>query len=148
MIQLRPEQIAAFQRQAETGLLDRIVQHVRTEHAVIVNGFPDPTVREMVQNGIARARRYGLTWESSLTAFVGLMFAVAPNFDEQPAIHGVLTDGHFAADERIERLLRLRDRHWNDARSRYDERAWFPELYSQGGDGPEPRRFRIKLVRP
>jgi hypothetical protein len=144
MIHLRPDQLAAFQARYDTGLLDRIVQHVTVEHADVVGGFPEPLVREMVANGLARARRYGLTWESSLTAFVALMFTVAPNFDEQPAIHRVLMNDRLPPDERFELLQRIRDRHWRDAQHRYDERAWFPELYD---DDPEDRGPVVRIRR-
>lgn len=143
MIHLRPEQLAAFQARYDIGLLDRIVQHVTTEHAEVVDGFPEPLVREMVGNGLARARRYGLTWESSLTGFVALMFTVAPNFDEQPAIHRVLMNARLRPDERFELLQRIRDRHWRDAQHLYDERAWFPELYDDDlEDGAPVVRIR------
>lgn len=143
MIQIRTEQIAAFQAQYDTGLLARVVHHIRAEHHDVVEGFPESLVREMVQNGLLRARRYGLTWESNLTAFVSLMFVIAPNFDEQPAIHRVLTRADLPPDERFGRMERVRDRHWRDAQHRYDERAWFPELYDNDpDDGAHPIRIR------
>jgi hypothetical protein len=144
MIRLLPEQIAALEAQYERRMVDRIVQHIAVEHDDIVAGFPEPLLREMVENGIARARRHGLTWESNLTAFVALMFTVAPNFDEQPAIQRVMSNERLPADERFGLLARLRGRHWRDARSRYDERAWFPELYE---DPPAVPAFRIRIVR-
>jgi len=33
----------------------------------------------MAANGISRARRYGISVESAIAAFVDLMFSVAPN---------------------------------------------------------------------
>ena len=149
MIQIRPEVLAAFQAQSEAALLDRVAEHVRAEHAHIVEGLPEPLVREMVANGLARARRHGLSAESSLTAFVALMFEIAPNFDEHPAARSVLTDARLLPDDRVEALIpRLKERHWREARHRYDERAWFPELHDGGEDDDGgARRIRIRIRR-
>lgn len=145
MIRIRPEQIATFQAQYSAELLDRVVHHIRTEHSDVVEGFPESLVRKMVQNGLIRARRYRLTGEADLTTFVSLMFMIAPNFDEQPAIHRVLTRADLPPDERFGRVGRVRDRHWRDAQHRYDERAWFPELYDNDPDGGTPS-IRIRRV--
>ena len=42
--------------------------------------------------GVARARSHGLTYQSSITFFVVMMFEIAPNFDDHPLIRLVLTD--------------------------------------------------------
>jgi hypothetical protein len=85
----------------------------------------------MVGQGVARARAYGLTWESSITSFVILMFKVAPNFDQHPAINRALNDTQVAPDARIQRLLEVTtSSDWWEAKDRYDRAAW--QLKSKG----------------
>jgi hypothetical protein len=79
----------------------------------------------MVRNGIARARRYGMNWESSLTAFVVLMFVAAPNFDEHPLIQRILRDDGAAPNERIDRLWeKTSEANWKTVEQDYDASAW------------------------
>jgi hypothetical protein len=80
----------------------------------------------MVRSGVARGRAHGLTWESSLTKFVALMFVIAPNFDRQPAAAAVLSDASLAPDERVDALIdRLSERDWRQARAAANAGAWF-----------------------
>ena len=81
----------------------------------------------MVRCGVGQARSYGMTWESSLAAFVVLMFEVAPNFEEHPLIRRVLQLPSVPPDSRIEELWkRTLDVHWQAARQNYDPDAWHP----------------------
>lgn len=133
MIRIRPEHLAAFQPNADAAFVDRLAEHLRTEHGPLVEGLPDRLLEEMVRSGLVRARRYGLTWESSLTAFVALMFEVAPNFDEHPPVRRVLLDARVPPDARIEALAgRVSAEEWEEAGRRYDADAWFPGLRDGG----------------
>ncbi len=79
----------------------------------------------MIRNGISRARRYGISVESSLAAFVDLVFTVAPNFDEQAQIHAVLKDPSVPPDARVELLGEATlPQDWEQADDLYDEAAW------------------------
>jgi hypothetical protein len=84
--------MAAFDAYAEERFVDRAASYVRTEFGSAIDPIDDVELRAMVKNGIARARRHGITLESSLVRFLLLMFQVAPNFDEHPAFACVLAD--------------------------------------------------------
>ncbi|MDQ3684472.1 MAG: hypothetical protein M3430_02560 [Acidobacteriota bacterium] len=129
MLKIRPEQIEVFQPQAEVAFIERLMAHLRQEHASVVGRLPDDVLKDMVESGLTRARQYGLTWESNLTAFVALMFEVAPNFDEHPLIQRILTDENVPPDDRIDVLIeRTTEQNWEAAKEGYDADAWFPEL--------------------
>lgn len=136
---IRPAQLEAFQAGAEADFENRVVRHILKEHAEVSVRFPTRTVgvaeipeellREMIRNGFARARSYGMEYESSLAAFVSLMFAVAPNFDEHPLIRRVLLDEREPPDSRIELFdEHLTDDDWEAAEHGYDALAWKVEL--------------------
>lgn len=129
MFKLRDSHFEAFQPLTDKLLVGRIVLHLHEHHSEVIGRLPDDLLREMVAGGIARARRHGLTWESSLTLFVALMFEIAPNFDEHPVIRSILEEPTLPPDERLDLLPdRISDEEWEEARQSYDRNAWFPEL--------------------
>lgn len=136
---IRPEQFEAFQRVADEAFAEQVVDHVLWEHAeelvqigettLEVAEISDVVLREMVREAIRRARSYGLRWESTLTAFVALMFVIAPNFDEHPLIQRVLRNDREPPDSRIDLLMaEISDESWDAAKENYDPHAWKVEL--------------------
>src|SRR5262249_52426498 len=132
---IRAEQIAAFQPAADAGVVRRLAEYITSAHADAivripagagaVNMIPKPVIHRMVQNGIERGRRYGLSWESSLAAFVVIMFVAAPNFDQHPLIQRVLREDNIPADNRIDSLWRrISSQNWKAVEAYYDPGAW------------------------
>lgn len=137
MLTIRPEQLEAFRPAADAAFLQQVVDYVRDEHddqavqltsgAFTVAQLPDDVLRELVRCGFERARAYGMTWESSITTFVILMFVVAPNFDEHPVIRHILRDGRVPPDSRLDELWeRTSDENWEAAARKYSPSAWSP----------------------
>ena len=134
-LRVREEQLLAFRAVADEDFVARTAEYLRAEHpeaaVALPDGerplseMPDELLLGMVRRGIARARSYGLTWESSITAFVVLMFVVAPNFDAHPLIRRVLTDEKVAPDLRVDQLWEeTTDENWEAAAAGYDAGAW------------------------
>jgi hypothetical protein len=139
MLRIRQAQIKVFQPQAEAGFVSRMTEYLREHHRDVVVKLPsgdilvreisDERLRKMVENAIARARGYAMNWESSLGAFVVLMFVTAPNFDRHPLIHRVMSDENIAPDSRIGQLWeRTTDENWKAVKKSYDANAWDLEL--------------------
>lgn len=135
MLKIRPEQQNVFDPVAEAAFERRLVKYLRKHHAAAVvrlssgsarvEALREETLAEMVRGGIARARRYGIRWESNLNAFVVLMFVAAPNFDRHPLIRRVLTDKEVAAEERLDRLWEATtEENWLAVDGAYDADAW------------------------
>jgi hypothetical protein len=134
-LKIRQEQIEAFQPAADAGFVRRLAEYLRSAHSesvvripsgsLAVSRIPSLALSRMVQNGIARGRRYDLTSESSLAAFVAIMFVAAPNFDSHPLIQIVLQDPDVAPDRRIENLWRrISLQNWRAVEAYYDASAW------------------------
>ncbi len=110
MLKIRPQQLAAFERQAEAAFVSRTLEYLREQHHSQSVRLPDTTsnlkdiptekLQLLVSAQIARGRSYGMSWESNLTAFVVLSFITAPNFDAHPLVSRVLKDDKVAPDER------------------------------------------------
>lgn len=138
MLKIRREQFEVFQPVAEAAFVRRVAEHLRETCADAVVQFPnevilvkqiaDERLRAVVSDGITRARAYGMTWESAVTAFVVLMFVAAPNFDKHPLIQRVLKDERVAANSRIDQLWeRTTDENWEAVRKNYDPAAWISD---------------------
>lgn len=127
MLKIRSQQLEALEEQAEDGLIDYIVSVLDEDHPETIEGMPDDMVYELVENGLDRARSHDLEQDNSLTAFVCMMFVVAPNFDQHPRIKAILADETLEPDERFEKVLdEISDEEWDEAENNWDADAWFP----------------------
>ncbi|HKP85579.1 MAG TPA: hypothetical protein VJZ26_05765 [Blastocatellia bacterium] len=135
MLKIRAEQFEVFQPVAESAFVRRVAEHLRDNHAdvmvrlpnevILVKQISDDRLRGMAKEGMARAREYGMDWESAVTAFVVLMFVAAPNFDKHPLIQRILRDERTPANSRIDQLWeRTSEENWEAVRKNYDPTAW------------------------
>ena len=123
---IRAEQMAAFGAEAEAAFEQRLMAHLREHHRARVCDLPDGVLLDMTRTGIARARRYGITWESNLIAFVALMFEVAPNFDQHPRMQMILTGHNIDPENKIDLLVeRTPENVWREVKARSDVSQWF-----------------------
>jgi hypothetical protein len=138
MLSIRKAQMDAFQVVAEKHLINQTIAFLRESYPEVIVRFPDgesvikeipdETLRQMVSRCMARAREYGMTWETSLASFVTIAFLVAPNFDDHPLLKRALLDESLTPDLRIEKLTRdATDKNWEAARQSYDPAAWEPK---------------------
>jgi hypothetical protein len=96
-----------------------IFDHLCDEHPESVAGLKDSEIKSRIRAGIIRARSHGLDTDGSATAFVSLMFLVAPDFDRQPAIRRALTSKDQPPDDRIKTLFAsTSEDDWAEAASR------------------------------
>lgn len=129
MLNIRKKQSDACLLNDEEEFVKFIVGHLRQESPALVGGFSDDSMQSMVSSGLKRARGYGFRSPEDLTAFVSIMFEVAPNFDEQPEIHRVLTDETVPIDQRFDLIFEnASEEAWDEANEKYDYEAWYPEL--------------------
>lgn len=130
---IRQEQMDAFLPQTDEEIIEFIIDHLQEESPESIDRIPPDSLREMVGNGVRRARTHNLSSLGNLTAFVSLMFEIAPNFDEQPDIKQRLEDERVPIEENFDRLFEPElDDAWQEAADNYDSEAWaeawFPEL--------------------
>jgi len=109
----------------EQELIEAVFDHICEHHAEQVAELKDDEILRRAQVAVARARRYGFQEEGSYAAFAALMFLVAPNFDDQPAIQSWLANSRLKPDERMKQLMRnTREEDWEAAGAASDPRAW------------------------
>ncbi len=125
MLIIRPEQLQRLDEYAEEEFIKSLMANVREVHGELVEDLDDKELYRFVKVAVARARSHGLTYESSIGAFVGLMFEFAPNFDEQPAIRKMLSDERLPPDDRIDLVVEAAsEQDWTEAELLYDDNAW------------------------
>lgn len=96
-------------------LVDHIVTHLAEEQPALIAELGDQEVARRAAAGIARAHAHGFVQPESVTAFVTLMFLVAPDFDAHPAIARALRL-RGAEAERLRLLFeRTREEDWDQA---------------------------------
>ncbi|MBX3669487.1 MAG: hypothetical protein KF778_13900 [Rhodocyclaceae bacterium] len=112
-------------RSGDERLRNALFAYLRNEQTVWVENSPDDELRQRIEWGIRRARWHGMTWESSIMKFVGLMFRIAPNFDEYPPIAALLARTDVAPDQLADLLFsEISGEQWEAAMERYDPAAW------------------------
>ncbi len=126
MLVIRQEQIDTLIMGSDDEFTEFLVDHVKEEHPDLSEKYDDDTLREMVKHGINRAKSHQLSTAEDLTAFISIMFEIAPNFDEQPQIRAVLDDKKFPPESRIERMWTdvVSEEAWQEAEDNFDEKAW------------------------
>jgi hypothetical protein len=122
---IRPEQWNSFQKSTDNEFIRRLAEVIRDVHADIVNHLNDRELQDLVEVGLARARRHDLSLETSIATFVSLMFEFGPNFDEQPAIAELLREPGVPADERIDLVVDYAsEQDWDDVDRLRDDSGW------------------------
>lgn len=135
MLTIRAAQTEGFSRQADEAFVERLVAYLGEEHAgeivqipqgvFALEEVPGDVLREMIRRGLGRASAYGLTWESSLTSFVVLMFVAAPNFDGHATVRRALRDESVPPNSRVDKLWECTDEaDWEAIDEAYEPDAW------------------------
>lgn len=134
---VRNDQIDVMQAVADTNFERQIADHLRSSYADSIVRLPnndgefkvseltDDALDRWIRAGIAKARSYELRIQSSIAAFVALMFHVAPNFDGHRLCEVLLGDEERTPDERVDDVLTvLSEKNWDAIRNDYDPQAW------------------------
>jgi len=100
----------------EQELAELIFDHLCDEHPEAVAELRDAEILRRVRLGISRARSHDLTSEGAITAFVTLMFLIAPNFDQHPRIRKALDNPSVEPDQRIQQIFqKTAEADWDEA---------------------------------
>lgn len=134
MLRIRQEQFGALLADATATFVGALVRQIHLTFADklvmlpdsedLVRNLPHALLETLVFHGLRKALKYGLTWESSISTFVSLMFEVAPSFDRHPTIRALLSQPD--CDQRLilDGLCALDGLVWDEVESTYDRSAW------------------------
>ncbi|HEY8560440.1 MAG TPA: hypothetical protein VIL74_08690 [Pyrinomonadaceae bacterium] len=145
---IRPEQMLVINEVAEENFVRRIAAHLAAEYprAVVtlpdaskapVEDLPEEELFSLIRTGIRRARGRGFDLESTIAAFVAVMFEVCPNFDNHRLCEVMLADEEIEPNARLDELLNvLTEKNWEAIRETYDPQAWHPAPEISGESDP------------
>lgn len=95
-----------------------IFDHLCEEQPEAIAELRDSEILRRIHTGIARARTHGLDG-GAITAFVTLMFLVAPDFDGHPRIRKALDNPGLDPGERMRRIFQSTcEADWDEAAAR------------------------------
>ena len=127
-------QITREQRQkmGDPPFVDRTVDRFRTYFLEHVYMLEIEELRFRVKHGIAKARSYGLTYESSITTFVAHMLTLNPDFDKQLAVQRALHDPEIEPDGRMGAMMAtVDDEDWEAAAEQCDPTVYWAKLHEE-----------------
>jgi hypothetical protein len=135
MLKISSDQMKAFQPDAETAFVRRVMDYLKENHADTLVILPhdkspigelsDEILEKLVQDGIKRGGDYGIAWRSTLLSFVVLLFTTAPNFDEHPKPQSFFSEHKTIEDNDLESLMeQMTDEDWESVTANYDAGKW------------------------
>lgn len=125
MLTIRSQQMDALENYQQLQFRKMLCEQIQQEYPSY-GKVSSSTLMKLIGFGLARARNYGLSLQSSSGQFIYLMAAVAPNFDLHPAINAFLVNSKIPADERLEvSLENLPDGVWDEAIQQSSHIGWF-----------------------
>lgn len=135
MLVITPPKIRIFQAAMEQAFERELVAYFRAANAwtvvrlpggaTTVGAIPDAVLGEMIAQGVAKAKSYGMTGQAALAGFLTVMLEAAPNFDLDPYLGRYLRDGDVPPNDRIAHLLeRASEEDWVAVKEAYDPSAW------------------------
>ncbi len=126
MFVIKTAQLQQFIAADDNELAAVIADALKAANGTRVAEYDRERLLQMSVIGIARARSHGLTRAEDIAAFVAVMVEVAPRFDEQSEISGILSDDTFSPQARFYQLFeRVTPEAWADAQKKYDDTFWF-----------------------
>ncbi len=88
----------------------------------------DDGKHEMVLNGRAQARAYGIGDIESQTHFITFMWTIGPNFHLQPGFAEIAANRQLTGPDKINRFYDLPADQATTAIHAADDRYWYPEM--------------------
>lgn len=120
------------QKMGDPAFVDRTVDRFRTYFLEHVYMLEIEELRFRVKHGIAKARGYGLTYESSISTFLAHMLTLNPDFDKQPAVQRALHDPEIEPDGRMAAMMAtVNDEDWQEAAKQCDPRVYWAKLHEE-----------------
>ncbi len=125
VIQLRQAHKDSAENLAELNFSIRLRDYLRDNIPEEVEDIQPNILQHMIVAGIHRAKSNDLITEANITAWVQIMFQVAPNFDEQAAIKTALKNCPHKNNDKLDYVFdHTSDKDWDMAAENYDADAW------------------------
>lgn len=125
LLTLSESQLLECAEAIERDLVKVVYWHLRGSHAKSVQFLNTETLHSRIAMGLDRARKYNLISVSDMVGFISLMFEVAPNFDDHPAVREALEDSAAPPLAKMQYLSsRVPESVWQEVLLNFDRKFW------------------------
>jgi hypothetical protein len=125
MLNLRPEQMAAFSGAASERHAQSILAFVRDHYPASVAAITHREALGRVRWGLQSARKAGVTDSRAAALFTALLFGAGPTFYQHPACLRLLKNSRFHPNARVYSLFGASEQiPWAEINAVRDETAW------------------------
>lgn len=104
MLVLRNAQLAALGASAQRRFEERLLAHLERFFPHLCAQLGEAGLRQLCQDGIARARTYGLRSERDLCKYINLILVFGPGFDREQPWAAEILELNSAPGQRMEKI--------------------------------------------
>ena len=106
MLKITTHQIETFQAADLHRFENELIVRLRENFTLLFekHNLEDDRLRQIIQQGIARAKDYQIFGEYDITRFIEYAFEYGNGFESLPWIYPVLTASHLSGQEKMDRL--------------------------------------------
>jgi hypothetical protein len=90
MLQIRPEQMAEFDKAVRRNFHQRLLAHYRQHLPEVTASWDDATLAQRIADADRRASLHGIRSERGIARFVGIALVAGPEFDNIPEVRACL----------------------------------------------------------
>lgn len=129
MVALTQQQLGSLDNYIRQHFVAVLTDELRASYTTLLQPLPQPLTQRMVSRLIRHAEtRYGLEQQTALATYLHYCCAIAPNFDQQPAIRKALNDPTRYPDDIPAQLAdEISPWVWRYADEQADLTAWFDD---------------------
>jgi len=107
MLQIRAEQMAAFEAAARERLIGRVARFLREQVAGACAALEEEALRARIARSLEAGKRHGITKQWDLARFAACAMCLGESFESDPAHwwpRGVLARGDLDATQKMDRI--------------------------------------------
>lgn len=109
MFTIRNRQIEAMAAAMRDRSHGELLNYLRREYPEAIEDVPEGELVPRCREAEAQARRYGMTWQSTIFAFVALTFVLHPDFHLHPPLQSFFQEATIAPDLRLQAAVETLD---------------------------------------
>lgn len=124
MLIVRQSQLEAMSAGLLHNFKKEVLNHVKRSFRAEYKSLGESMIRDIIDTGLKRARRYGLTGMRESCGYIDLMFTFGPNFDKDtrfPWAASIVQDMTLPQDAKHAKLHDAADLHMRRAGTAGDE---------------------------
>jgi len=124
---IKEKHLIYLQHITESSLERDMFQYLSEHFVTLLQPFEESDIKKMITHGIRRARYYKIKTRRDFAFYLGMMFDIAPNFDEHPKVTSWLIEWSKNTEKKVD-LSTMADqlpiKTWDNIRSSYNVNAW------------------------